>query len=186
MGLEVDPKYQSAFTTSRQVLVPDESPDTLVRQLLNQPLDFPNSHCPSQVLPNLFLGGFDAAREDVLKQKNICAVINLAASNTETIEKNGITYMRINADDSTDFYLQPYFRSTFDFIELYLNQGKSVLIHCMAGVSRSATIMLAYLLQKHPTLTLDEADYLVYRRRPFTNPNTGFLTELQTFEKSRS
>lgn len=59
-------------------------------------------------------------------------------------------------------------------------QGK-VLVHCRAGVSRSATICIAYLMQKQG-LSLDSAFEFVVSRRPIIDPNLNFIQQLQKFE----
>jgi len=60
--------------------------------------------------------------------------------------------------------------------------GARVLVHCMAGRSRSATLILAWLME-HEKMTLREAFDWVLPRRPIIFPNPGFLAQLQDLEK---
>ncbi|KAJ3070630.1 hypothetical protein HDU98_006330, partial [Podochytrium sp. JEL0797] len=55
-------------------------------------------------------------------------------------------------------------------------------IHCHAGVSRSSTIVLAYLM-RFQHLTLYEAWLLTYKARPIIRPNEGFARALQDLER---
>lgn len=55
------------------------------------------------------------------------------------------------------------------------------LIHCFAGISRSATICIGYLMWKE-NLSLGAAYSMVERARPCTMPNRGFQSQLQAFE----
>ncbi len=55
------------------------------------------------------------------------------------------------------------------------------LVHCAAGVSRSATIVLAYLMKYHHN-TLKEAFYFLIEKRPQIWPNEGFLLQLLRYE----
>lgn len=57
-----------------------------------------------------------------------------------------------------------------------------VLVHCLAGVSRSVTVTLAYLMQKHK-LPLNEAYDLVKKRKANIAPNFNFLGQLLDFEQ---
>ena len=57
----------------------------------------------------------------------------------------------------------------------------NVLIHCYAGVSRSTTILTAYLMRKN-SWAMREVLELVKKQRPFINPNKGFKSQLRKFE----
>lgn len=70
----------------------------------------------------------------------------------------------------------------FLFIFQIANSGGKTLIYCVAGVSRSASICLAYLM-KHQGLTLLDAYNYVKLRRPKIKPNCGFFKQLIEYEK---
>lgn len=59
--------------------------------------------------------------------------------------------------------------------------GGRVLVHCQAGISRSATICLAYLMHTQ-RVRLDEAFDFVKQRRHVISPNLAFMGQLLQFE----
>jgi len=79
-----------------------------------------------------------------------------------------------------------YFEETYLFIDEAVNDENSgsILIHCYFGVSRSATIVLAYLMKKYQ-ITLEEAQDRVKARRSVIGPNFGFLAQLKLYELMR-
>ena len=56
-----------------------------------------------------------------------------------------------------------------------------MLVHCVQGISRSASVVLAYLI-KYEGMSTDAAVALVKRRRGIANPNAGFLRQLRAYE----
>lgn len=71
----------------------------------------------------------------------------------------------------------------FDFqIQQIISQGGRVLVHCLAGVSRSASICLAY-LTKYVCRSLRESYNLMNIKRPRVRPNLGFWKQLIKFEE---
>lgn len=72
----------------------------------------------------------------------------------------------------------PYF--WFFILQIAL-EGGNTLVHCVAGVSRSVSICLAYLM-KHHDMSLKEAYKYVERRRPCIKPNNSFFKQLIDFE----
>lgn len=72
------------------------------------------------------------------------------------------------------------FPETFAWIEQQFGEGRNVIVHCAAGVSRSATVVIAYLIRKHQWV-FDEAFSFVKSKRSLISPNSGFIAALKTY-----
>ncbi|KAM4883564.1 dual specificity protein phosphatase 26 [Sylvia borin] len=96
-------------------------------------------------------------------------------------EGTGIRYLGIEAHDSPSFDMSPYFYPAADFIHQALNEGR-ILVHCAVGVSRSATLVLAYLMIRHH-MPLVEAIKTVKDHRGII-PNRGFLRQLVALDNA--
>jgi protein-tyrosine phosphatase len=93
-----------------------------------------------------------------------------------------IRYCQVPIQDCETANIIMYFPATNLFLHHHLRERQhSVLVHCRAGISRSATIVLAYLMQFHD-LSLDEAITTVRSRRPIVQPNVGFMAQLRAWE----
>ena len=66
-----------------------------------------------------------------------------------------------------------HFAPSVRFIKEALENGGSVFVHCYAGVSRSATMVIAYLMQEH-NMNMYQAISLTKAKRPVVFPNPGF------------
>lgn len=64
-----------------------------------------------------------------------------------------------------------------------LSRNCGILVHCLAGISRSVTVTVAYLMQKL-NLSLNDAYDLVKRKKSNISPNFNFMGQLLDFEKS--
>jgi protein-tyrosine phosphatase len=91
-----------------------------------------------------------------------------------------IQYKIIEVTDEDSSHLLPHFDECVDFIQRAIADGGNILVHCLAGVSRSATIVAAYLM-KVDGLGLDEALQHIRKRRPLINPNPGFISQLRQY-----
>ncbi|KAJ3194347.1 hypothetical protein HDU67_004778 [Dinochytrium kinnereticum] len=100
----------------------------------------------------------------------------------EGVKKVGVIYHDFPIEDSPREPIRKLFEETCGIIERARERGEAVLVHCHAGVSRSATIVLAYLV-RFGGLTLFEAWCLAYKSRPIIRPNDGFARALQDLEK---
>uniref|UniRef100_A0A671YNL6 Dual specificity protein phosphatase n=1 Tax=Sparus aurata TaxID=8175 RepID=A0A671YNL6_SPAAU len=136
----------------------------------------------NEVWPNLYVGDAATARDkSLLAGLGVTHVVN-AADGPQHIdtgprfyEDTDILYHGVEAADCKQFDLCPFFTETADFIHGALRQEGKVLVHCARGVSRSATLTLAFLMIKEG-LTLVEAVEAVRRRRNIL-PNVGFLNQ---------
>ena len=73
-----------------------------------------------------------------------------------------------------------HFDATHAWIAKALSEGGVVLVHCRAGVSRSASIVIAYLM-KELKLDFNTAYKLVLAARPIVSPNEGFEKQLRFY-----
>lgn len=89
-----------------------------------------------------------------------------------------IYYTILIEDDKTEDILKHLDDAT-EFI--YMHKGE-VLVHCAAGISRSATVCIAYLM-RYQGYTLKEALELCQKARPIVEPNEGFMEQLKLFER---
>ncbi|KAA0720172.1 Dual specificity protein phosphatase 10 [Triplophysa tibetana] len=138
----------------------------------------------SPILPFLFLGNErDAQDLDLLLRLNIGFVVNVTTHlPLYHLDTGLVRYKRLPATDNSKQNLQQYFEEVFEFIEEAHQCGRGVLVHCQAGVSRSATIVIAYLM-KHTLMTMTDAYKYVRGRRPVVSPNLNFMGQLLEFER---
>ncbi|XP_029449012.1 dual specificity protein phosphatase 10 [Rhinatrema bivittatum] len=136
------------------------------------------------ILPFLFLGNeHDAQDLEKMQRMNIGYIVNVTTHlPLYHYEKGIFSYKRLPATDSNKQNLRQYFEEAFEFIEEAHQCGKGLLIHCQAGVSRSATIVIAYLM-KHTRMTMTDAYKFVKGKRPIISPNLNFMGQLLEFEE---
>ncbi|RWS10833.1 dual specificity protein phosphatase 3-like isoform X1 [Dinothrombium tinctorium] len=141
----------------------------------------------NEVVPDVFVGdGTTALCVSLLKRLKITHVLNAACgkdralnliNTTESFyEGSGIKFMGIEALDMSSFHLSPYFEEAAEFIHDAVQNNGRVYVHCLQGISRSATLVLAYLMIKC-NLPVQEAVRVVRRNREII-PNQGFLKQL--------
>lgn len=97
------------------------------------------------------------------------------------LKMNGIESYRIPVEDDQRENLFIYFDEVTAKINEHEMQGYATVVHCMAGVSRSATFVIAYLIRYHQ-MSLEQAFRLTKSSRSIVNPNIGFLHQLAKYE----
>ncbi|XP_057688404.1 dual specificity protein phosphatase 26-like [Corythoichthys intestinalis] len=139
-----------------------------------------------EVWPRLYIGDqCSAQNRNDLARHGITHILNAAHSKRhrcpDFYQEMMIIYLGIEANDSCNFDMSVNFQAAADFIHTALSRGGQVLVHCHVGVSRSATLVLAYLMLKQ-RLTLVEAICAVKENRGVI-PNRGFLRQLICLDK---
>ncbi|CAM6053446.1 unnamed protein product [Sphagnum tenellum] len=141
---------------------------------------------PSPILPFLFLGNERDADSHSLEELDITYVLSIESSQlTSGGQKLGVVYKRLNAADSYHQNLKQHFEEAFEFIDEARRKGSNILVHCSAGISRSATITIAYLM-RHLLMSLVDAYKLVKSKRPIISPNLNFMGQLLELEQMLS
>ncbi|CAB3989828.1 dual specificity phosphatase 14-like [Paramuricea clavata] len=129
----------------------------------------------------LYLGGIAGVKKDFLLENGINLIIN-ATMEMPDYDSHGIEKFRIKIGDMPGAKIDEHFDKVSDLIEGRRQQNQKVFVHCVAGISRSSTLVLAYLM-KYQNLSLVEAHYLVKSKRKMIRPNNGFWTQLIEYEK---
>ena len=88
-----------------------------------------------------------------LEEKGISFIVNMAASDptcqmSEEVYSERYRVMRVGAGDMPGYDISQHFRETYEFIEEARSERAAVLVHCVAGASRSCTVAIAYLMQR--------------------------------------
>jgi len=94
----------------------------------------------------------------------------------------GPRHLTIPVQDSELDNLLIHLPEACRFIQKALEQGGRILLHCVMGISRSATVLAAYLM-KTRNMTSSDAIRFIKQRRPQAQPNYGFTKQLDIFEK---
>lgn len=138
---------------------------------------------PTRILPFLYLGSqHDANNRQLLLDYSILYELNVSVSCPRPDFVQESHFMRIPVNDNFSEKLLPYFNDAFHFIDKVRESGGCVLVHCLAGISRSATVAIAYVM-KHLRLPFEEAYMYVKSRRPTISPNINFVGQLAELDR---
>jgi len=142
----------------------------------------------TQVVENLYIGSYRDLQMDTIDDYGVDVVINVAKECQYTPPRNNITYYHYLFDDNPEENISEKFDEIADIIKNNIEQPngcttinyKIISVHCMAGKSRSASFILAYLI-KYEGMSLKEAYRMLNTKRNIY-PNMGFMRQLMDYE----
>ena len=140
-----------------------------------------NKNSLNKVTDKIYLGDLKSGNDiNFLKEENISNVLSLTGDifSPKYPKKLKISQKIINIDDSPKENILKFFKECI----LYIENSDKILVHCMAGVSRSATIVIAYLMWKTHS-SFNDTYLFIKKRRPEIDPNNGFRKQLNIFHK---
>ncbi|XP_069000889.1 dual specificity phosphatase 29-like [Embiotoca jacksoni] len=141
------------------------------------------------VWPNIYIGDEKTALERPgLKDLGVTHILNAAEGKCNNVltgadyySDMGIQYYGVEADDKPTFSISQYFCPAAHFIHGALGHPQNkVLVHCVMGRSRSASLVLAYLMMKHSLTVVDAIEHV--RQHRCILPNHGFLKQLRVLD----
>ncbi|CAI7809091.1 unnamed protein product [Closterium sp. NIES-54] len=103
---------------------------------------------------------------------------------TRGCDERGRHRLTVDLLDMDDADLLAVLPSCLAFVEESVSCGEKVLVHCHAGVSRSAAVVTAHLMKLHRS-TAEDALRLLQSKHPLACPNTGFLHQLRIFHSMK-
>ena len=129
-----------------------------------------------EVRPWLCVGSQDAAHSlPLLRRLGVTHVLN-TATRVENLFTDDLVYLSVPLLDLPETRLETAFPAAFEFVDSARAAGGRCLVHCNAGVSRSASLCVAYLMVREGisfTLALQQVNAV---RR--VRPNPGFQSQL--------
>jgi len=144
-----------------------------------------------EVFRNIHIGNlFAAETPQYLAFKEITHLLNTCGKETEPdcarpnphhMKNNGIEFLNLEIVDKPHIDVLEYLEISADYIHSALKKGGNVMVSCWQGASRSATMVLAFLV-KYEHFDLATALKMVKSKRDI-KPNDGFLTQLIKFEE---
>ncbi|KAM9971927.1 hypothetical protein ACTFIW_011915 [Dictyostelium discoideum] len=138
---------------------------------------------PSEIIKDfLYLGGVENAgnRQQLINLK-ITHIVNMAGE-LDDVYPHLYKYYRANLDDRPKANIYEHFEPVIQFINDCKKQGGRILIHCAMGISRSTTVVLAYLM-KEDHMTYTDAFTFCKQKRSCINPNFGFVKQLKDYQQ---
>ena len=135
-----------------------------------------------EIVDGIWLGNAtDAMDLDTLKTHEITSVVNCAHSNTLTSEEyypKDWNYMGLACDDSASYdILGKHLDEFSNFMDKCAREKKPVLVHCAAGINRSATLLVAYLVARRGMNLKDTISHC-FQKRPIILTNESFVLSL--------
>jgi hypothetical protein len=133
----------------------------------------------SMILPYLYLGSAKDADPDRLRALNITHVLNAAKelggapSTVAGVERMDLPIYDVHTEN-----IERYFEQAAEFIQSAEAEAGRVLVHCRKGISRSPTLVVAYLMRTKG-MKCDDALQFVRQRRSKVSPNMGFMEALR-------
>ena len=115
---------------------------------------------------------------EYFSKEKITHVLSLLDFEFSLPDELNLVHKLISIEDDSKSNLLKIIKECIEFIE----KSNKIFIHCMYGVSRSPSIVIAYLMWK-THCSFDDTYFFVKNRREFVEPNDGFIEQLKLFEK---
>ncbi|XP_072935388.1 dual specificity protein phosphatase MPK-4-like [Epargyreus clarus] len=131
----------------------------------------------------LYLGNLACARDSkTLEKLNVTHIltIDLVPLPRSILERPNLHFKYIKVADVPKEDLISHLPECNEFIKEAVSNGGIVLVHCYFGVSRSAAVVIGYIMEKYG-LCYEDAFVLVKTKRRFIGPNVGFVAQLKLF-----
>ncbi|XP_076161561.1 dual specificity protein phosphatase 3 isoform X2 [Ptiloglossa arizonensis] len=138
-----------------------------------------------EVYPGIYIGDVATAKNKLyLNKLGITHLLNCAAGQGFGFANTGknfyqdttIRYLGLPLSDFITTDISKYFYTAAEFIDEAVSTGGKAFVHCMVGMSRSATCVLAYLMIKKEMLAVDAIQTV--RKNRCIQPNMGFIRQL--------
>ncbi|XP_066959077.1 uncharacterized protein ssh isoform X2 [Macrobrachium rosenbergii] len=135
----------------------------------------------TEIFPHVYLGSeWNASNLEELQKNGVGYILNVTKE-IDNFYPGTFDYLNIRVYDDEKTELLKHWDSTFKYIAQVKARGSKVLVHCKMGISRSASVVIAYAMKAF-NMSLEEALNLVKKKRTCIKPNQAFCNQLKTYE----
>ena len=139
-----------------------------------------NTFEATRIVDNLWLGSLaSSCNLEALQERKIETIVSVILGATAMYPYD-LNYERAKLRDVEDEDIITDIERLLPIIHEKLLQGEGLLLHCMEGRSRSATIAAAYLIKYH-NMGAEEALRFLKDKRTQVNPNPGYVRQLHEY-----
>lgn len=133
---------------------------------------------PTSTEGGLYLTSYEGALAALRTKRPAIGCVFTIGSDLPLPKLRGVKHYTIECEDTEDTDLLRFFGSVNTLIDNCRLDGMNVLVHCLMGVSRSATIVIAYVMHRMGLLYNKATEY-VLNKRFIIAPNKGFVRQLK-------
>ncbi|CAH0604707.1 unnamed protein product [Chrysodeixis includens] len=136
---------------------------------------------PTEIFDHVYLGSeWNASNLEELQRNGVRHILNVTRE-IDNFFPGMFDYLNIRVYDDEKTDLLKHWDNTYKYINKARNEGSKVLVHCKMGISRSASVVIAYAMKAF-NWNFDKALRHVKTKRSCIKPNTNFLNQLETYQ----
>lgn len=135
---------------------------------------------PTKIFEHVYLGSeWNASNLEELQKNGVRHILNVTRE-IDNFFPGIFDYYNVRVYDDEKTNLLKYWDNTFRYISGAKSSDSKVLVHCKMGVSRSASVVIAYAMKAY-NWDFNQAINHVKERRNCIKPNKNFLAQLETY-----
>ncbi|KAL9900363.1 protein phosphatase Slingshot isoform 1-T2 [Glossina fuscipes fuscipes] len=135
---------------------------------------------PTEIFEHVYLGSeWNASNLEELQKNGVRHILNVTRE-IDNFFPGMFDYLNVRVYDDEKTNLLKYWDNTYRYITRAKAEGSKVLVHCKMGVSRSASVVIAYAMKAY-NWEFQKALQHVKERRNCIKPNKNFLNQLETY-----
>ncbi|XP_076174905.1 protein phosphatase Slingshot isoform X2 [Ptiloglossa arizonensis] len=136
---------------------------------------------PTEIFDHVYLGSeWNASNLEELQKNGVRHILNVTRE-IDNFFPGMFTYLNVRVYDDEKTDLLKHWDDTFKYITKAKKEGSKVLVHCKMGVSRSASVVIAYAMKAY-NWDFSQAWKHVKAKRNCIKPNNSFLLQLETYQ----
>ena len=162
--------YTNTYTTVERL------DDTIIPSIFGDFLNLVTVE-PTHVIDNIYIGNaYNASDYYTLQNYKITHIVNISEEISNYFPDH-FNYLQIDILDDKNASITPHLDDFINYVD-NVPSNENVFVHCFMGSSRSASLVLVYLIRKH-NMTFTDAYNFLKQKRPIVNLNVEFAKQIK-------